>query len=235
MCFLYCSGRFRQLEILDHVTTAFSSLLEDVNISQSKAEEEDGGESVQRTSVSGVTERRRRVGELFRRVSKQTIRRNCHPEASKSLEMREEQSITSAKPGECETELPAVTDNHDPSHLSLLAEHQSLQACDDLTACHPPQALQKKQWPYSPRLAKQAPPSCVSEGSGQDPTGKENSIQTNKLKSLSGLESKALDSFEMEEVSVIPVCSPSKGNHPHPGVFHLSALIQHLHLSAPGQ
>uniref|UniRef100_A0A671FZI8 ITPR interacting domain containing 1 n=1 Tax=Rhinolophus ferrumequinum TaxID=59479 RepID=A0A671FZI8_RHIFE len=194
-------GRFRQIEILDRVATAFSSLLNDVNTLQNKAEEKDGGERVERTSVSGAEEHHRRAGELFRRASRQTIRRTCSREAPKSLEIRKEFSIASAKPGECGAELPAVTNNHDQSHLSPLAEHWSLQACDDLKPSHPPRALLKKQWPSSPMLAKQASPSRVSEGSVKDRTQKENSVQTNKLKSLSHLESKAPDSFEMEEVS----------------------------------
>ncbi|PNJ46986.1 CCDC129 isoform 5 [Pongo abelii] len=49
-------GRFRQLEILDHVTNAFSSLLSDVSILPSRAEEKAGGESVQRTSVQSFEE-----------------------------------------------------------------------------------------------------------------------------------------------------------------------------------
>uniref|UniRef100_Q6ZRS4-2 Isoform 2 of Protein ITPRID1 n=1 Tax=Homo sapiens TaxID=9606 RepID=Q6ZRS4-2 len=49
-------GRFRQLEILDHVTNAFSSLLSDVSILPNRAEEKAGGESVQRTSVQSFEE-----------------------------------------------------------------------------------------------------------------------------------------------------------------------------------
>ena len=96
-----------------------------------------------------------------------------------------------------------MTNKHDQSHLFLSAEHWSLQACDDLTPCDPPRALLSKQWPHSSMLAKQALPSCVSEGSVKDRTQKENSLQTNKLKSLSCLAGKAPDSFEMEEVSVL--------------------------------
>lgn len=230
MCFLYYSGRFRQIEILDHVATAFSSLLNDVNILQNKAEEKDGGERVQRTSVSEAKEHRRGAGELFRKASRQTIRRTCSREAPKSLELRKEFSIASAKPGECGAELPAVTNNHDQRHLSPLREHWSHQACDDLKPCHPPRALLKKQWPCSPMPAKQASPSCVSERSVKDRTQKENSIQNNTLKSLSHLESKAPDSFEMEEVSDVPLCSSFKRNNPHQGIFCLPSLISPLHL-----
>uniref|UniRef100_A0A452T4P3 ITPR interacting domain containing 1 n=1 Tax=Ursus maritimus TaxID=29073 RepID=A0A452T4P3_URSMA len=197
-------GRFRQLEILDHVANAFSSLLNNVNILQNKAEEEDGGENVQRTSVSEAKEHRRRMGELFKKASKQSIRRDCSPEASGSLKMRGKFSITCAKSGECAAELPVVTNNHGQSHLSPSSEHSSLQACDDLEPRHSPRALLSKQWPCSSTLAKRAPLSCMSEGSVKDRTQKVNSIQTNKLKSLSHLASEAPDSFEMEEVSIIP-------------------------------
>uniref|UniRef100_A0A452R5P4 ITPR interacting domain containing 1 n=1 Tax=Ursus americanus TaxID=9643 RepID=A0A452R5P4_URSAM len=193
-------GRFRQLEILDHVANAFSSLLNNVNILQNKAEEEDGGENVQRTSVSEAKEHRRRMGELFKKASKQSIRRDCSPEASGSLKMRGKFSITCAKSGECAAELPVVTNNHGQSHLSPSSEHSSLQACDDLEPRHSPRALLSKQWPRSSTLAKRAPLSCMSEGSVKDRTQKVNSIQTNKLKSLSHLASEAPDSFEMEEV-----------------------------------
>lgn len=228
MCFLYCSGRFRQLEILDHVATAFSSLLNDVSALQNKAREKDGGESVQRTSVSRAKEHQRRVGELFRSAPKQNTRRDCDSEAAESLKTREEFSITSAKPGGCGEEFPARTDNHGQSHLFPSAEHSSLRACDDLIPCRPPRAPLKKQWPYSAVLAKQAPPSCVSEGSVKDRTQKENSIQTNKLKNLPRLASKAPDSFEMEEVSVVPVCSASKRNNTRGGIFCLQPSFNHF-------
>lgn len=220
---LCCSGRFRQLEILDHVANAFSSLLNDVNILQNKTEEKDEGKSVQRTSVSGAKEHQRRMGELFRRASKQNLRRDCSPEASESLNMRDRFSIPSAKPGECGTELPAGTNSYDHSHLSPSAEHQSPQTCVDLVPHHPPQALLSKT--HSSMLAKNAHPSNVSERSVKDRTPKENSIQTNKLKSLSRLAGKAPDSFEMEEVSVVPMCSTSKENNPCQCIFCLPALI----------
>nr|XP_010969911.1 protein ITPRID1 [Camelus bactrianus] len=191
-------SRFRQLEILDHVATAFSSLLNDVNILQNKAEEEDEG--MQRTSVSEAKEHQRRMGELFRRGSKQNIRRDYSLEVAESLKVKDELSITSAKAGECGSEFPAMTNKQDQSRLSPLAEHQSLPACEDVTPCHPPQALLSSQWRHSSLLAKQAPPSWEAEGSVKDRTRKENSVQTNKLKSLSRLAGKTPDSFEMEEV-----------------------------------
>ncbi|XP_032728042.1 protein ITPRID1 [Lontra canadensis] len=193
-------SRFQQLEILDHVADAFSSLLNNVNILQNKDEEEDRGENVQRTSVSEANGHQKRMGKLFKRTSKQSIKRDYSPEAPESLKMRGKFSITSAKSGGCGAELPVVTNNHDQSHLFPLAEHLSLQACNDLVPCHAPQALVSKQWPRSSPLAKRAPLSCTSEGSVKDRTEKVHSIQTNKLKSLSHLAREALDSFELEEV-----------------------------------
>ncbi|XP_005863055.2 PREDICTED: coiled-coil domain-containing protein 129 isoform X1 [Myotis brandtii] len=202
-------GRFRQLEILGQVANAFSSLLNDVSTWQSKAEEKDEEENMQRTSVSGAEGHPGREGELFRRASKQ-IRSDGSSEVSGSLKKREHFSSTCAGPGGCAIESPAVTDNLDQSHLSPSAEHWSLQACDDLIPCRPPRALLKRRWPYSPKLAKQTPPSYVSEGSVKDRTRKENVIQTNKLKSLSGVR-KAPDSFEMEEVQSF---EEEIGDHP---------------------
>ncbi|XP_059027480.1 protein ITPRID1 isoform X1 [Mustela lutreola] len=193
-------SRFQQLEILDQVANAFSSLLNNVNILQNKDEEENRGENVERTSMSEANGHRKRMGKLFKRTSKQSIKRDCSPEASESLKMRGKFSITSAKSGGCGAELSVVTNNHDQSHLFPLAEHLSLQACNDLVPCHAPQALVSKQWPRSSTLAKRAPLSCMSEGSVKDKTEKVHSIQTNKLKSLSHLAREALDSFELEEV-----------------------------------
>lgn len=186
---------------------------------------------MQRTSVSGAKEHRGREGGLFRRASKQTIRRDGSSEVSGSLKKREHFSSTHARPGGCGIESPAMTDNLDQSHLSPSAEHWSLQACDDLIPCRPPRALLKRCWPYLPRLAKQTPPSCGSEWSVKDRTQKENVIQTNKLKSFSGA-MKAPDSFELEEVSVVcTLCLPSKGDNPHEG-YLLLPFSPHLNPSS---
>ncbi|XP_012330566.2 protein ITPRID1 isoform X2 [Aotus nancymaae] len=193
-------GRFRQLEILDHVTNAFSSLLNDVGILQNTAEEKTRGESAQRTSVSVAKEHRRRMGKLLRRASKQHIRRDCSPEASESLKMKDDFFVPFTKPWECGAELAATSINHKKNHLSQSVEHQSLQACDDLLPRHPPRGLLGKQWACSSTLAKQAPPSYESEGSVKGRTQKENVFQTNRLKSLSRLPGKGPESFEMEEV-----------------------------------
>ncbi|XP_007943527.1 protein ITPRID1 [Orycteropus afer afer] len=193
-------GRFRQLEILDHVTNAFSSLLNDINILQNKAEEENGRKSVEKVSVSGAKEHRRRMGEILRRASKYSIRRDYNPEALESLKMKDEFFIPTGKPEECGTELLEMANNHNQSHLALLTEPWSLQACGDLLPCHPPQALLQKWLPLSSRLAQNTLTSSMPDRPVKDRTQKENLIHTKKFKTLSYLVGEVLDSFEMEEV-----------------------------------
>ncbi|XP_015345567.2 protein ITPRID1 isoform X1 [Marmota marmota marmota] len=193
-------GRFRQLEILDHVTNAFSSLLNDVNLPQSPTEEKAGGDRMRRRAVSGAKEPQRRTSKILRRASRWNIQRDCDPEASESFKMKDRIVIPSAKPCECGTELPAASISHNQSHVSPLVEHWAAQACDDLTPCHPPRDLLGKQWPCSPMLAKQASLSYVPEGSLRDRARKENLIHINKLRNMSHLVGKGPDSFEMEEV-----------------------------------
>ncbi|KAM6151993.1 LOW QUALITY PROTEIN: protein ITPRID1 [Erethizon dorsatum] len=191
-------GRFRQLEVLDHVTNAFSSLLNDVNTLQNEAEEKAGGQSMNRTSVSRVKEHQRRMSKRFQRASRQSIRRDCNTEASESIKMRDGVSIPSTKPQEYGAEL-AASISHNQSHQSPLTECRSIPAIDGLTPRHPLQAPSSKQWPCASLLATQASPSCGSE-SVKDGTWKEGSVHTKKLKQLSRFEGKAPDSFEMEEV-----------------------------------
>uniref|UniRef100_A0A8C9USL9 ITPR interacting domain containing 1 n=1 Tax=Spermophilus dauricus TaxID=99837 RepID=A0A8C9USL9_SPEDA len=193
-------GRFRQLEILDHITNAFSSLLNDVNLPQSPAEEKAGGDRMRRRAVSGAKEPQRRTSKILRRASRWNIKRDCDPEASESFKMKDRIFLPSAKPCECGTELPAASISHNQSHVSPLAEHWSAQACDDLTPCHPPRDLLGKQWPCSPMQAKQASLSYMPEGSVRNRARKENLIHINKLRNMSHLVGKGPDSFEMEEV-----------------------------------
>ncbi|XP_004385393.2 LOW QUALITY PROTEIN: protein ITPRID1 [Trichechus manatus latirostris] len=193
-------GCFRQLEILDRVTNAFSSLLNDVNILQNKAKEKNGGKSAEKVPWSGAKEHQRRTGELLRRASKQSIRRDCKPEKLESLKLKDEFFIQSVKTEECEAELPETANNHDQNHSPPLTEHQSLQACGDSLPCQPPQALLQKRRPLSSRLARNTLLSSVSDGPIKAETQKENSVQSNKFENLSHLSGAALDSFEMEEV-----------------------------------
>nr|XP_044991590.1 LOW QUALITY PROTEIN: protein ITPRID1 [Jaculus jaculus] len=190
-------GRFRQLEILDHVTNAFSSLLNDINTLQCQTEKKAGEQSRQSTSVSGVSQHQKR--RLLRRASRQVIRRDLNPDTSESF-TENRFSTLPANPWECGVQLPVASVNNTHSPVTHWEEHESIKACYDLIPCHPPQALLGKQWLCSSILAKHPPHTCVSEVSGRNRTWKENWIHMNKLENLTHLTHKGPDSFEMEEV-----------------------------------
>ncbi|XP_006832334.1 PREDICTED: coiled-coil domain-containing protein 129 [Chrysochloris asiatica] len=189
-------GRFQQLEILDHVTNAFTSLLNDVNILQKKAEEKNEGN----VSITETKEHQRKMSELLRRASKQSIRRDCSPETLESLKTKDGIFNQAAKPGACRTELLGMASNHSRRYTRPLTKHRTLQACDDSPLCHPPQALQHEPGPVSSRLAQKTPPSSMPDGPVKDRTPKEYSTQTSTFKTMFHLANEPLDSFEMEEV-----------------------------------
>ncbi|XP_023565725.1 coiled-coil domain-containing protein 129 isoform X1 [Octodon degus] len=192
-------GRFQQLEALDHVTRALSSLLHDVNSLQNEAREKAGGQSTSRTSVSGDKAHRRRVSKLFQRALRQRIRRDYHTEASASTK-KDGVSFAPSTPQDYGAELSAASVSHNQRHQSPLAECHSVQTTDDLIPRHLLRAPLSKQGPCSSMLATQAPPSHGSKEPVKDGTQKENSIHTNKLKQLPRFAAKAPDSFEMDEV-----------------------------------
>lgn len=207
MCFLCCSGRFQQLEILNHVTNAFSSLLNDVAIPQNKTQEKSGGWNVQGTSVSGMEVPQRRMENLTRRTSRQTIERNYNAEAPESFRRKDNFFTPSVKPEACGAELSAASNRQ--THVSPSAENQPPQANENRITCHPSQRLLGKQWPHSLQQAKQISPSCGFEGSAKERMRKENLNHYNQFKNWACLMDKQLDSYEMEEVSAVPKWSTS--------------------------
>lgn len=206
--FLCSSGRFQQLEILDHVTNAFSSLLNDVNTHQSQAEEKAGRQGMHSPTSSDAKEHQQRMSKLLRRTSRQNIRRVGNPALSESFKMEDGTSTLPTKPWKHRLELQVASISNDGSQVPPSIEHGSPQACNDLLPCLPPQALLDKQWPCSSSLAKQSPQTNVSEGSVRRKTWKEKWIHMDKLKNLSHIVSKGPDSFEMEEVSVVSTAQP---------------------------
>lgn len=192
-------GHFQQLEALDRVTRAFSSLLHDVNSLQNEAREKARGQSMDRTSVSEIKAHQRRVSKLFHRASRQIIRRDCNIEVSTSVK-KDGVFILPTKAQEYEVTLSAASISHNQRHGPPLIERHSIQTIDDLTPCHLLQAPLYKQEPCSSMLATQAPPSRGSKKPVKVGTQKENSIHTNKLKQLPRFAAKVPDSFEMEEV-----------------------------------
>uniref|UniRef100_A0A8B9W3Z1 ITPR interacting domain containing 1 n=1 Tax=Anas zonorhyncha TaxID=75864 RepID=A0A8B9W3Z1_9AVES len=69
-------GRFRQLEVLDHITNALSSLLTNVNTQQTMAQDTGKVETdllgAAKTRAVVTQAKRRRIGQLLRRASQQT-------------------------------------------------------------------------------------------------------------------------------------------------------------------
>ncbi|EGW05187.1 protein ITPRID1 [Cricetulus griseus] len=193
-------GRFRQLEILDHVTNAFSSLLNDVTTTQSQDEEKYGRQGVQSTTSRGAKEHHRGMSQLLKRTSRQNTRGHGNPALSESFKMEDEISMLPTKPWEYRLEPQVASISHYRSQAPPSREHDSVQACNDLSSCLTSQTIRDKQWPCSSTLAKQHPQTSVSEGSVRRKTWKEKWIHLDKLKNLSHIVSKGTDSFEMEEV-----------------------------------
>ncbi|KAL6035165.1 hypothetical protein STEG23_031082, partial [Scotinomys teguina] len=193
-------GRFRQLEILDHVTNAFSSLLNDVNTLQSEAEEKAGRQDVHNPTLSGAKEYRQRMSQLLSRTSRLNIRRVGNPALSESFKMEDGISTLPTKPWEHRLEFQAASISNDGSQVPPSIEHGPAQGCNDLLPCLPPQALLDKRWPCSSSLTKQSPHTNVSEGSVRRKIWKEKWIHMDKLKNLSHIVSVGPDSFEIEEV-----------------------------------
>ncbi|XP_040595083.1 protein ITPRID1 [Mesocricetus auratus] len=194
-------GRFRQLEILDHVTNAFSSLLNDINTPQSQNEKQDGRQDVQSPTSHGAKEHHRGMSRFKRRTSRQNSSRDGNPALSEAFKTEDEISILPTKQWENRLERQVASISHyGRRQVPPSVEHSSVQACNDLSPCLPSQTLQDKQRPCSSILAKQYPHTSVSEGPGRRKTWKEKWIHMDKLKSLSHVVSKGADSFEMEEV-----------------------------------
>ncbi|XP_042550978.1 protein ITPRID1 [Dipodomys spectabilis] len=189
-------GRFRQLEILDRVTSAFSSLLHDVNVLQSNSAEKAGGQGLQKTSARGAQEPRKRMSRLLRRASRQDTRRICKLEAPEALGIENGFPTSSAKQWDYGAELPMASISHSQDHKSSLTELHSVQICDIRTPYHSPRASLE---PSSSVLARQSPLPWVPQMSVRARTQKD-WIYTSKPKNSPHLVGKAPDSFEMEEV-----------------------------------
>uniref|UniRef100_A0A8C3PVP0 ITPR interacting domain containing 1 n=1 Tax=Chrysolophus pictus TaxID=9089 RepID=A0A8C3PVP0_CHRPC len=196
-------GRFRQLEVLDHITSALSSLLTDVNTQQTKAQEPGGNVTGHLNAVksrSVVTQaKRRRIGQLLRRASQQTALLN---------------------PGSLAPEEVSVPGTEEQPHLCVdIAERGANQAgfsahvtlgweqtCRDRgSSAYPisqcPPALPGKTIASSHLVTKQLHLSSPCEVPAKDRPRKEpHLLLAQMLKKLAGLNCRPPDSFEMEEI-----------------------------------
>uniref|UniRef100_F7BYE8 ITPR-interacting domain-containing protein n=1 Tax=Monodelphis domestica TaxID=13616 RepID=F7BYE8_MONDO len=112
-------GRFRQLEVLDHVTNAFSSLLNNVNNLQRDVKEKEQTEKPKVAQGRATQDRRRRIGQLLRRASKQTMIRMNFADHGHLRPLTEEPSPTASSKLVSPETLPAVPGKPRTPHLSI--------------------------------------------------------------------------------------------------------------------
>ncbi|CAM4592920.1 protein ITPRID1 isoform X1 [Lepidochelys kempii] len=211
-------GRFRQLEVLDHVTSAFSSLLNGVNTQQQKSEESNGEEKsmtdIQRNKAEATRVKRRRLGHFLRKASRQAIVLQRSAQASgnsESFKDREEQSPIYAEMDQCIAIRTGFSENNT---LVGLREEQSSTEDDALTLSRLPQAPTGKSQVLSYIPIKQPQIPSASEMAVKDRPRKEsNLLLTHTLRRVSGTKDKPPDSFEMEEIQSFEDETPGGNLH----------------------
>ncbi|XP_030341015.1 protein ITPRID1 isoform X2 [Strigops habroptila] len=194
--------RFRQLEVLDHVTSALSSLLTDINTQQTKAQDETSLLDAMKRRHVVTRAKRRRIGQLLKRASQQTLllKQGSLAPGEANLLSRKEQLCSSADIAERGT-----VQAHSSARvtLSCLTQEQSLRekgALAHLTSQCPP-TLSEKAWTPSHLVAKPLHLSPASEVSAKDRPRKEPPLLVaHTLKKVANLNCKLPDSFEMEEI-----------------------------------
>ncbi|XP_066485279.1 protein ITPRID1 [Tiliqua scincoides] len=196
-------GRFRQLQVLDHVTSAFSSLLSDINTMQQKTEERNGGEK----SVEGIPKgkslvtqaKRKRIGQLLRKVSRQPTMHGPQAYRNASIWKTNEDHPSAVDVEKQIATRTVLTENI--ASLVPLKEELFPSEKEATTVSQPPPSTVSKSWalPFLP--VKQAHLPSTSEMPIKDRPRKEpNLLLTHTLKKVSGLNCKPTDSFEMEEI-----------------------------------
>nr|XP_008111027.1 PREDICTED: coiled-coil domain-containing protein 129 isoform X1 [Anolis carolinensis] len=196
-------GRFRQLEVLDHVTSAFSSLLNDVSAMQQKPEDE----KRDRTAVDSLKEKpvvtqtkRRRIGQLLRKASRQTtihgpqvyrsagpckVKEDYCPAADIDLHIMTKTSLSD------NTALVCLKEELLPSEESETA----------MTITQLAQSRASKTWALPhPAIKQSRLPSCSEMALKDRPHKESNLLLTHMLRRVSGFGGKPADSFEMEEI-----------------------------------
>ncbi|XP_074055117.1 protein ITPRID1 isoform X2 [Macrotis lagotis] len=195
-------GRFRQLEVLDHVTTAFSSLLNNVNSLQREGQEKRQAEDPKLAQMNLIQDRRRRIGQLLRRASKQTIRRDGTQRRTESLRVKEDLLPSPVESDKCPSLSSLRMHLADRSHLGPLTENQLPLASKKQISNEASPFVPGKPWPPLLSMAlKQHPLPCASEGSTRDRGFQEKVlILSHRLRQVAHMDGKSPDSFEMEEV-----------------------------------
>ncbi|KAM8810927.1 protein ITPRID1 [Eudromia elegans] len=203
-------GRFRQLQVLDHVASAFSLLLSDVNTQQSKAQEGSRGETGHLNTEQGkpvATAAKKRIGQLLKRASRQTMLLK-----QTSLASGETKSSgwkgqpypcgDTAKSGTIQVGFSegVSTGCLTPEPISRGKDAIS-RGKDALTTSPCAQTPSEGTWASSHLLPKQSCLSSAHEVSAKDRPRKElNLLVAPTLKNMASPSRKTHDSFEMEEI-----------------------------------
>ncbi|XP_078233627.1 protein ITPRID1 isoform X6 [Pogona vitticeps] len=196
-------GRFRQLQVLDHVTIAFSSLLNDVSAMQHKMEEEKREEKSTVDLLKGkavVTQaKRKKIGQLLRKASRHTTihahqgYRNPGP-----CKAKEDCAAGGGGVDLCTSTRAGISDNTTLVSLTeeLLPNEELAEA---MTVSQPITSSKRVPLPHLPTEQPQFP--STSETPMKDRPRKElNLLLTQTLRRVSSLSKKLSDSFEMEEI-----------------------------------
>ncbi|XP_069469315.1 protein ITPRID1 isoform X2 [Ambystoma mexicanum] len=193
-------GRFRQVEVLDQVTSAFASLLSDVNTMQPKSDVDDKEKLLDPEEIK--IGKRRRVCQMLRKASRQHTL--MHQESlmgtgkTDSIKNSEDKSPSTSRSDRVKLVRKPRKRLPETKSLALLTEEQA--ACEDKEDV-PPQSAGglKAKVPLSAHALK--PPLLSSEMPLKDRTRKKSTLfLTKTLKKASGLHRHPTDSFEMEEI-----------------------------------
>uniref|UniRef100_A0A8B9G0Y3 ITPR-interacting domain-containing protein n=1 Tax=Amazona collaria TaxID=241587 RepID=A0A8B9G0Y3_9PSIT len=191
--------RFRQLEVLDHVTSALSSLLTDINTQQTNLLDTTRSRPV----VTRV--KRRRIGQLLKRASRQTLllKQGSLAPGEANLPSRKEQPCLSADTAEGGS-VQAYSSAH--VILSCLTQGETPRDKDALAYPTSQCSLSPsgEAWAPSHLVAKPLHLSPASVVPAKDRPRKEPPLLVaHTLKKVANLNCKLPDSFEMEEVRCI--------------------------------
>ncbi|KAJ7322639.1 hypothetical protein JRQ81_018926 [Phrynocephalus forsythii] len=196
-------GRFRQLQVLDHVTSAFSSLLSDISAMQPKMEE---GKKREKDTIDTVKEKavvtqakRKKIGQLLRKASRQTTMhgrqgyRNPGP-----CKVKEDCSVA----GDVDVRIATRTGLSESTALVSLTDELLPNEIAEATAVSQPIQSRASKRVALPHLPTKHPPlPSTSEMPIQNRPRKEaNLLLTQTLRRVSSISKKLSDSFEMEEI-----------------------------------
>ncbi|XP_030061500.1 protein ITPRID1 [Microcaecilia unicolor] len=190
-------GRFRQLEILDQVTSVFSSLLNNVNAAQKKlgAKTEENTAENHQNKAKRTRERWRRICQLLRKTSRQTMTYQPSIQDTQVPELcqrYEEQSPDCYKL--FEKSRKHFSENRT---RSLLGEDQLPSEDNTLKSSQPAKPLRD----FMQTPVKQAHLTFQSEIPIRERVWKKAELLLEKtLRKTSGIEGQSPDSFEMEEI-----------------------------------